>query len=389
MSLGGLRQDDLALLPSRRDEDWHWTDLRGLLRQPLPATRSHDGALPPGGPFRSLGLDEIVVANGQLNWWPEDDLSTGLRLFEHTAPNPSLMSDALPMARLAERAASNPPASILQFSPGDRPAAVVRFVSHAEDSAHHGRLGVVVKAGSKATLLESYEGAGSDYFSNILLEIFLEEGASLERVVIVQDVPNSVSISTAEVFLAPGAAFAQCILATGAKRQRIETRVRHPGGGAAARLDGIYLLADQRHADITTVVDHTGPGGTTDQLTKGVVRDQARGVFQGRIMVRPGADQTDARMGHHALILSERAEVDAKPELEIFADDVACAHGNTVGALDEDALFYAEQRGIPEAAAKAMLTQAFVGEVVDRIEHDGAREVVRAWVAERLGAWAA
>ncbi len=116
--------------------------------------------------------------------------------------------------------------------------------------------------------------------------------------------------------------------------------------------------------------------GTTDQLTKGVVRDQARGVFQGRIVVAPGADKTDARMGHHALILSDRAEVDAKPELEIFADDVACAHGNTVGALDEEALFYAEQRGIPEPEARAMLTEAFVGEVIDRIEHEGARDVV-------------
>jgi Fe-S cluster assembly protein SufD len=185
--------------------------------------------------------------------------------------------------------------------------------------------------------------------------------------------------------LAPGASFAQTVITSGARRQRIETRVAHPGGGASARLDGVYLLADQRHADITTVVTHAGVGGTTDQLIKGVVRDQARGVFQGRIVVEPGADQTDARMGHHALVLSDRAEVDAKPELEIFADDVACAHGNTVGALDEEALFYAEQRGIPEAEARAMLTEAFVAEVVDRIEHDGARDVVRAWVAERLG----
>jgi Fe-S cluster assembly protein SufD len=109
-------------------------------------------------------------------------------------------------------------------------------------------------------------------------------------------------------------------------------------------------------------------------------------VFQGRIVVEPGADRTDARMGHHALLMSDRAEVDAKPELEIFADDVACAHGATVGALDEDALFYAEQRGIPEAAARAMLTEAFVGEVVDRIEHDGARDLARAWVAAHLEA---
>ncbi len=124
------------------------------------------------------------------------------------------------------------------------------------------------------------------------------------------------------------------------------------------------------------------PGrGATDQLIKGAVRDQARGVFQGRIVVEPGADRTEARMGHHALVLSDRAEADAKPELEIRADDVVCAHGNTVGALDEEALFYAGQRGIPVDEARAMLTAAFLAEVVDRIGHTGAREAARAWLA--------
>jgi Fe-S cluster assembly protein SufD len=126
--------------------------------------------------------------------------------------------------------------------------------------------------------------------------------------------------------------------------------------------------------------------GTTGQLTKGVADDQARGVFQGRIVVAPGADRTDARMGHHALILSDRAEIDAKPELEIYADDVACAHGNTVGALDEEALFYARQRGLTEAEARALLMGAFLAEVVDRIEHAGARDIAAAWLAARLGA---
>ena len=150
-------------------------------------------------------------------------------------------------------------------------------------------------------------------------------------------------------------------------------------------MDGIYLLDGPCHADLTTAVSHESEGGSTTQLTKGAVRGAARAVFQGRIIVARGADQTDARMGHHGLILSERAEIDAKPELEIYADDVACAHGNTVGALDEEALFYARSRGIPEAQARAMLTQAFVGEVVDRIEHDGARDVARAWVERKLG----
>ena len=232
-------------------------------------------------------------------------------------------------------------------------------------------------------LLESYEGQG-DHLAEFDLALDVAEGATVERIVLVDEPAAAVLVSRAEVTLAPGARFAQTVLTSGARRQRIETRVAHPGGGASARLDGVYLLDDQRHADITTVVTHAGAGGVTDQLTKGVVGGQGRGVFQGRIVVEPGADQTDARMGHHALLLSDRAEVDAKPELEIFADDVACAHGNTVGALDEEALFYAEQRGIPEAAARAMLTEAFVAEVVDRIEHDGARDVARAWVAERL-----
>ncbi|MDB5462971.1 MAG: transporter permease, partial [Phenylobacterium sp.] len=216
------------------------------------------------------------------------------------------------------------------------------------------------------------------------LDIRLADGATVERIVLAADAADGVSVSLAKVGLSARTSFAQTILTTGAKRQRLETRVAHPGAGAALRLDGVYRIGGQRHGDITTVVTHAGVDGATSQLIKGVVADQGRGVFQGRIVVAEGADRTDARMGHHALLLSDRAEVDAKPELEIYADDVACAHGNTVGALDEDALFYARQRGMPEADARAMLTEAFIGEVVDRIEHEGAREVVRAWAVERL-----
>ena len=153
------------------------------------------------------------------------------------------------------------------------------------------------------------------------------------------------------------------------------------------RVSGAWLFRGTR-IPVCALFENLASGATVDEFVgwfPGVVRDQARGVFQGRIVVSEGADRTDARMGHHALILSDRAEVDAKPELLIYADDVACAHGNTVGALDEDALFYARQRGMNEDTAKALLTEAFVGEVVDRIEHEGAREIARAWVAQRLG----
>ncbi|MDB5480141.1 MAG: sufD, partial [Caulobacteraceae bacterium] len=268
----------------------------------------------------------------------------------------------------------------------ERRTVALRLVAAPNAGSHVARLEIEVGEGADLTLLESYEGAGVDYLADAELTIALAPSARLERIVLAGDSESGVSVSRAEIALDAGSALAQTVLTSGARRQRLETRVRHPGAGAAVRLDGLYLLADRRHGDITTVVTHEGVDGVTDQLTKGVVDDQARGVFQGRIVVSPGADRTDARMGHHALILSDRAEVDGKPELEIYADEVACAHGNTVGALDEEALFYARQRGLPEAVARAMLTGAFLGEVVDRIEHDGARDAARTWLAGRLEA---
>ena len=333
-----IRARDPAELPGKRDEDWRWTDLRGLVREvPAPSAPLDPATLRPGS-FDALADEVVVVANGGE-------------------------------ARIAVNAG------------GSRTVAL-RIVSRGA-GAHAGRVSVSVALGGRLTLLESYEGEGA-YLAHTALAFEIAEGAAVERIVLADDDAEGVSVSQAEVRLEPGADFAQTVLTGGARRQRLETVVHHPGGHAELRLDGAYLLADRRHADLTTVVTHEAVDGTTEQLTKGVVRDQARGVFQGRIVVAQGADRTDARMGHHALILSDRAEVDAKPELLIYADDVSCAHGNTVGALDEDALFYARQRGIPEPDARAMLTEAFVGEVVERIGHDGARELAAAWVSERL-----
>lgn len=333
-----IRTRDASALPSRRDEDWRWTDLRGLIRAVPLASEAFAGDLG-HGPFGALAGAPRVLVNGGVA-----EITVGA---------------------------------------GEKLGLALRIVSRGEGS-HSTRVAITLEAGARLRLLESYESDGASLASTEIV-ITLAEGAGVERIVVAEDHADAVSVSQADVRLTAGAEYGQTILTTGARRQRLETRVAHPGGGASLRLDGVYLLVDKRHADITTVVTHQGVDGTTAQLTKGVVRDQARGVFQGRIVVSEGADRTDARMGHHALILSDRAEVDAKPELLIYADDVACAHGNTVGALDEDALFYARQRGMNEDTAKALLTEAFVGEVVDRIEHEGAREIARAWVAQRLG----
>jgi Fe-S cluster assembly protein SufD len=328
-------------LPTRRDEAFRWSDLARALRTVPPASPP---SVAPGwpGPFEGLADRELVFVNGY-----------------ETGPD---------LALLGSETLS------------------VRFISDTVDTAHLARLKIEVMAGHSAVLLESYEGRGQGYFANTVIDISLGEGAALERIVVMDEPDGAVCVSTAEVKLAEESRYAQTVIAGGAKLQRHETHVRHPGLGARVRMDGVYLLDGARHADITTAVDHEGVGGETAQLTKGVVNDTARGVFQGRIVVAHGADKTDARMRHDAILLSDRAEIDAKPELLIFADDVACAHGNTVGALDEEALFYARSRGLPEAAAKALLTQAFVAEVIDRIQHDGVREAAGAWVERRLEA---
>src|SRR5690606_35226900 len=137
---------------------------------------------------------------------------------------------------------------------------------------------------------ESYEGWGDAYLANHLVEIFVEEGATLERIVLIEEPASAVSVSSAEVHLSKGATFAQTTVASGARLQRLETQVAHPGEGASVRLDGLYALSGDRQTDLTTVVRHGGLNGRTSQLTTGVVRDTARGVFQGKIVVERGAD---------------------------------------------------------------------------------------------------
>ena len=343
MSLAqAIIERDVARLPGRRDEAWRWTDLKGLLREMPPPPPPFGAALPPG-PFVGLGEAEVVVVDGTVLGDP----------------------------------------GLLIVPAGQRRAVRLRFVS-AAGAAHVAQMSIRVGEGAELLLLESHEGPAERYVVDVALDVHVAAGGTLERVVIAADGPEAVRVATASVVLTGSARFAQTLLTDGARRQRLETRLAHPGAGADVRLDGAFVLTGQRHADATSIVTHEGPDGTTGQLTKGVVSDQARGVFQGRIVVAPGSDRTDARMGCHALVLSDRAEFDAKPELEIYADDVACAHGATVGALDEDVLFYVRQRGVPDAEARAMLTGAFVGEVVDRIGDEDVREAARAWAASRL-----
>ena len=329
---------DAATYPSRRVEAWKYSDLARVLRDAPEASPVVE--ITTDGSFDDLADKVVVIANGRS---------------EDTA-----------------------------FVAAGSQTLALRVVSEANGTAHMGSFDVTVPSGAALTVVETYEGSGAAYASQIRLTYKVESGASLTRVVIADDAADAVSIIDAEIDLAPEAKLAQSVIVTGAKLQRIETRLAHHAGGADARLDAVYVLNGSCHTDLTTVVDHLAADGTTSQLTKGVARETSRGVFQGKIIVERGADGTDARMAHNALIAGERAEIDAKPELIIYADDVQCAHGNTVGTMDESALFYMQSRGITEDEARALLTTAFLGEVVERIEREDIRERVDQWLTDRL-----
>jgi Fe-S cluster assembly protein SufD len=244
---------------------------------------------------------------------------------------------------------------------------------------------IVVPAGHAVTLVEHYR-AEAGALGNWHLKITLEPGARLDRICVAAAAPEGVFIASAEILLEPGAQLNQRTLDFGAKLSRMETHITHPGEGAEVDLGGVYLLAAGHHADTTTFVHHTGPGGQTRQLVKGAAAAHGHGVFQGKFIVDRIAQQTDARMTHRALMLDERAEIDAKPELEIYADDVQCAHGNALGAIDETALFYMRQRGLPASRARALLIESFLAEPLDGIAGETLRETLKGELRERLEA---
>jgi Fe-S cluster assembly protein SufD len=223
MSLGrAIAERNPAELPSRRDEAWRWTDLRGLIRNIPAPSPANDDALPPG-PFHALGAAEVVVVNGR---------------------GPARIDVGL----------------------GENRTIALRFHSTAGAGSHTAEIAVSVAEGAALTLLESHEGVAAGYITAAALEISLGAGARVERIVIAADHEDSIGAAIARVALGEAARFSQTLLTTGARRQRQETRVAHPGHDAAVKLDGVYIVGGSRHADLTTIVTHQGVGGTTDQL---------------------------------------------------------------------------------------------------------------------------
>lgn len=241
---------------------------------------------------------------------------------------------------------------------------------------------IAIPAGEQRLFIERMDD--DSHMDARAFEFALGERAELTRVVI--QTGGELPLSIARARLAAGARYTQFVIALGARLARIETRVAIEGEGAEVTLNGAYLAGAGRHADLTSVIEHKAAGGVTRQLIKGVARRGGRGVFQGKIVVERGAQKTDARQHHQGLLLEDGAEIFAKPELMIHADDVQCAHGNTAGGLDETALFYMRSRGIPEKDARSLLIEAFLVETIPEglpeELHGELTGLIRNWLAE-------
>jgi Fe-S cluster assembly protein SufD len=212
----------------------------------------------------------------------------------------------------------------------------------------------------------------------------LEDDAVLDHAKLVDEAEHSFHIAATALSLARGARYSGFVLTLGGRLVRNETRVLLAAAGAECRLGGVYVAAGDAVADNTTFIDHASAGALSRVVFKGVIDGTARGVFQGKILVREQAQKSDGHQLHRALLLSPGAEVDAKPELEIYADDVKCGHGATAAQLDEDMVFYLLARGIPEAAARRLLIEAFLGEVTDGIGAPEIAAAMRAALTRRL-----
>ena len=367
-------------LPGRRLEEWKWTDLSRLVERPYGrAMGTVDGKtadrLVAASPFAGLKVRRVVLVNGKLD--KARSRLDGLVIGDG-APAPGIDDPLLSLnSKLGVSSVT------LSFAEAVDVPVEVLFVSAGDTVASASRLHVDVAAGASATIIETHVGEGS-YLHNAVVTVQLGENARLDRVKLEIEAQAAQHLSHTIADLGARASFSDFTLTSGAALSRQNGNVTFRGPGASARINGSYLLKNRQHVDTRLVVDHAVPNCTSRELFKCVMQDTARGIFQGKVIVRPDAQKTDGKQSSHALLLSETAEFDAKPELEIYADDVVCGHGTTCGDLNHDHLFYMRSRGIPEGQARAMLVAAFLEEAMEVVENESIRDILFAYAEARL-----
>jgi Fe-S cluster assembly protein SufD len=385
-------------LPHRRVEEWKYTDLRERLRDvPAPAAASTrsvtaadvDGAL---GTLAAVDAERIVLVDGKYR----ADLSRvaadaavveQMSLAAMLAKAPDWLEGKFARDQgtvVALNRAFMTDGVMLKVrkdqDPG-KPVLLVHVRGAAEPGAIAVRSVVSVEAGAKLTLIEAHvalDGAAQGNLTNAVTDVDVADGAACTHIKSLVDRAGATHLATWNVRLGKDAAYRGFQLTASPALARNDINVTFNGEGSKLDLSGGFLARGSEHIDTTLVVDHAVPGCESRELFKGVLDGRAHGVFQGKIIVRPDAQKTDGKQMSQALMLSPDAQFSSKPELEIYADDVVCGHGATCTEIDADMMFYCRSRGIPPDVARAMLTESFIGEAVDKIEDEAVREAISA-----------
>ena len=391
-----------AGFPSMKNEDWHFTNVAPIAAHKFqPAGKGAPVALETLSRF---GYEQdwhtIVFVNGRLMSQPEAaSLPSGLSI---TSLGAEISDDSDLIKRHFAKLATPESGSFTALNAAfaidgavirlaadsvvDRPIHLL-FVSDAaaERAFTHPHNLVFAERHSQATIIESYVTSGADvYFTNAVTEVFVAEGARLSHYKLQRESQNAFHVGTHQAHQARNSRYESFSFATGAELSRTNVYTTLAGDAAEAVLNGLYMVDGKQQVDHQTSIEHVAPNCPSHELYKGILDGRSHGVFNGKVYVHPEAQKTDGKQSNNNLLLSAEARIDTKPQLEIFADDVKCTHGATVGRLDETALFYMRSRGISTSQARRLLTYAFAADVLEKIELEPLREALEAQVLQRF-----
>lgn len=384
-------------LPHRRIEEWHYTDLKRALGEdaaaPARAARVDLAGIVPSRAFAGMDPARLVFVAGKFDAGLSDLEGLGDGIEVHTLAAGDLPDWAVKELALRRPSGDNAvfdlgmalmtDGAVIRVAADRSPARPVEIVSVCGGGGSHLRHIVMLEPGASLPLIEVSAGEGA--LSVETTTFHVAERARLDHVKVQGTGEATTHLAPMVAHVGAEARVNTFTLTLGGGLVREERHVRFLGEGTVASISGAFLLRGRTHADMTLQVDHEKGGCESREVFKGILDGQARSVVQNRVVVAQHAQKTDARQAVHALILSEEAEHNTKPELEIYADDVQCAHGATIGELDDDALFYLMARGVPRVTAEGMLIEAFVSGAMDEIEDEAMRDAVMALARARLG----
>ena len=389
--------------PTTRNEDWKYTRVAPIEKRNFKVAESN-GIRVQSGDVERFGLGSLdcerlvfvdgryvdalsrrnVMESGARITTLESAINASSQLLESHLGHYAILAgqpfSALNTAFMADGAVIH-----VKNRGGEQQPIHLLFIASREDVIAHPRILLVAEPGSQAAVIESYAALTDGcYFTNALTEIALMEEAQVDHYKLQEESARAFHVATLQVHQGRASRFASHSISFGAQLARNDINVALDAEGVRCLLNGLFMASGRQHVDFHTRIEHAKPLGTSEEVYRGILDGRARGVFNGRVKVHPDAQKTDAQQSSNNLLLSRDAEIDTKPELEIYADDVKCSHGATVGQLDEQTLYYLRSRGIGEAQARGLLTYGFARDILERVDLAPLRDKLTAELLQRM-----